>query len=159
MQIHTMPGHLIRRLNQISVALFAERMAEAGLVLTPVQFAALSAIRTRPGIDQATVAGLVAYDRATLGKVIDRLDARGLVRRQTSRADRRAKELALTGEGEALYQAALPHIEAIQPEIVAGLDRDERRVFLRLLEKVTMAGNDLSRAPLVTPTDLPDGPG
>jgi len=159
MQIHTMPGHLIRRLNQISVALFSERMARAGLVLTPVQFAALSAIRTRPGIDQATVAGLVAYDRATLGKVIDRLDARGLVRRRTSRADRRARELTLTGEGEALYRAALPHIEAIQPEIIAGLDRDERRVFLRLLEKVTMAGNDLSRAPLVTPADKPDSPG
>ncbi len=57
MDIHTMPGHLIRRLNQISVALFMDRMAQVGLNLTPVQYAALCAIRNHPGIDQATVSG------------------------------------------------------------------------------------------------------
>lgn len=146
-----MPGHLIRRLNQISTALFMERMTQAGLTLTPVQFAALSAVRTHPGIDQATVAGLVAYDRATLGKVIDKLDARGLVRRTVSQSDRRARELTLTEAGEALYRAALPHVKAIQPEMLAGLDAEERDTFLRLLDKVTMAGNDRSRAPLKAP--------
>jgi len=151
MDIHTMPGHLVRRLNQIAVALFMERIAAAGLNLTPVQFAALSAVRDQPGIDQATVAGMVAYDRATLGKVIDRLDARGLVARRTSPTDRRAKELRLTPEGEALLDAARPHVVDIQPEILAGLDHSERETFIELLQKVTMAGNEHSRAPLVTP--------
>lgn len=155
MAIHSMPGHLIRRLNQISVALFMERMASAGLSLTPVQYAALSAIRDNPGIDQATVAGLVAYDRATLGKVIDRLDARGLVRRSTSQTDRRAKELTLTAEGSALLARARPHVEAVQPEILAGLTEAERDTFLALLRKATMAGNDLSRAPLKTRANKP----
>lgn len=153
MEIHKMPGHLIRRLNQISTALFMERMAQAGLTLTPVQFAALSAIRTRPGIDQATVAGLVAYDRATLGKVIDKLDARGLVSRRVSTQDRRARELAVTEAGEALYHAALPHVLAMQPEMLGGLDAQERKTFLALLDKATMAANDRSRAPLKTPRD------
>lgn len=151
MDLHAMPGHLIRRLNQISVALFMERMASAGLSLTPVQFAALSTIRDNPGIDQATVAGLIAYDRATLGKVIDKLDARGLIHRETSDRDRRAKVLSLSPQGEALFLAALPHVEAIQPQILGGLDANERRRFLALLDKVTMAGNELSRAPLKTP--------
>ena len=155
MDIHTMPGHLIRRLNQISVALFMERMAQAGLNLTPVQYAALSTIRDHPGIDQATVAGLVAYDRATLGKVIDRLDARGLVRRTTSRADRRAKELSLTAEGAALLAEARPHVEAMQPDILAGLDGEEAETLLRLLKKATLAGNDHSRAPLKAPAPRP----
>ena len=53
MDIHKMPGHLIRRLNQISVALFSEHMSRAGLTLTPVQFAALSAVEKHPGTDQA----------------------------------------------------------------------------------------------------------
>src|SRR6056297_1440679 len=91
-EIYTMPGHLIRRLNQISVALFAERMAQAGLTLTPVQYAALSAVAAHPGIDQARVAGLIAYDRATLGKVVDRLESRGLLSRRTASHDRRAKQ-------------------------------------------------------------------
>jgi len=155
MDIHTMPGHLIRRLNQISVALFMERMAQAGLNLTPVQYAALSTIRDHPGIDQATVAGLVAYDRATLGKVIDRLDSRGLVRRTTSRADRRAKELSLTAEGAALLTDARPHVDALQPDILAGLTADESATFIALLKKATMAGNNHSRAPLKAPVASP----
>lgn len=148
MEIHRMPGHLVRRLNQISTGLFMERMAGAGLSLTPVQFAALSALAAHPGIDQATLAGLVAYDRATLGKVIDRLDERGLVRRDVSKADRRARVLTLTQSGEALYREALPHVHAIQPMILSGLDPEERARFLDLLDKVTMAGNASSRAPL-----------
>ncbi|TDK48781.1 MarR family winged helix-turn-helix transcriptional regulator [Antarcticimicrobium luteum] len=155
MDIHTMPGHLVRRLNQISVALFMERMAQAGLNLTPVQYAALSAIRNHPGIDQATVAGLVAYDRATLGKVIDRLDSRGLVRRTISRNDRRAKELALTAEGAALLAEARPHVAALQSDILAGLDAQEAETFLALLKKATMAGNVHSRAPLKAPALRP----
>ncbi len=143
-----MPGHLIRRLNQISVAVFSEHMADAGLNLTPVQFAAIEAIRDHPGIDQAGVAGLIAYDRATLGKVIDRLEARGLVLRTPSKADRRAKELTLTLEGEKLCQEALPHVEAAQPAILAGLSMGERNQLLALLDKATMTGNELSRAPL-----------
>ncbi|GAA6199236.1 MarR family winged helix-turn-helix transcriptional regulator [Aquicoccus sp. SU-CL01552] len=155
MDIHTMPGHLIRRLNQISVALFMDRMAQAGLNLTPVQYAALCAIRNHPGIDQATVAGLVAYDRATLGKVIDRLDTRGLVRRTTSRSDRRAKTLTLTAEGAQLVADARPEVEALQSDILAGLDAEETETFVALLKKVTMAGNENSRAPQKAPAPRP----
>ncbi len=155
MDIHTMPGHLIRRLNQISVALFMDRMALAGLNLTPVQYAALCAIRNHPGIDQATVAGLVAYDRATLGKVIDRLDTRGLVRRTTSRSDRRAKALTLTAEGAQLVAEARCEVEALQSDILAGLDDEETETFVALLRKVTMAGNENSRAPQKAPAPRP----
>lgn len=151
MDIHTMPGHLIRRLNQISVALFMDQMDQANLSLTPVQFAALSAIRSNPGIDQATVAGMIAYDRATLGKVIDRLDTRGLVERTTSPTDRRAKNLTLTLAGNTLLDTARPYVDIVQPGILAGLSAAEYDTFIDLLQKATMAGNDNSRAPLVTP--------
>jgi len=153
MEIYAMPGHLIRRLNQISVALFTEKMAEAGLTLTPVQFAALIGIRKHPDVDQATLAGLVAYDRATLGKVIDRLENRSLVRRATSASDRRAKTLRLTDKGMELLETAGPHVRALQADILAGLNQEEQGVFVELLTKITLAGNDKSRAPLKSPTD------
>lgn len=143
-----MPGHLIRRLNQISVALFAEHMSRAGLTLTPVQFAALSAVSQNPGIDQATVAGLIAYDRATLGKVIDKLEERGLILRAMAPHDRRAKALRLTEAGQRLLDTARPLVLSLQPDILAGLTDAEKQTFLELLDKVTMAGNTLSRAPL-----------
>ena len=151
MEIYDMAGHLVRRLHQISLAVFAERMAADGFDLTPVQFSALATLDANPGIDQATLAGMIAYDKATLGSVIERLETRGLIVRGISPQDRRARVLQLTGNGRALLKAARPVVEALQPDILAGLDDAERGTLLELLHKATEAGNDLSRAPLRRP--------
>lgn len=143
-----MAGHLIRRMHQISVSVFAERMTREGIDLTPVQFAALSTIAAQPGVDQATLAGAIAYDRATLGGVVDRLQHKGLIARVVKTADRRARALTLTAEGEALLTMARPIVTALQDDIVVGLDADERATLNRLMQKATRTGNDLSRAPL-----------
>ena len=79
------------------------------------------------------------------------MEARGLVARATSPRDRRAKVLTLTKAGQALYTAARPHVESLQPDILTGLTPDEQKLFRTLLDKVTMAGNNSSRAPWVPP--------
>ncbi|MCB1332786.1 MAG: MarR family transcriptional regulator [Roseivivax sp.] len=147
-EIYNMAGHLIRRLHQISVAVFADHMAREGVELTPVQFAALSAIRAQPGIDQATLAGAIAYDKATLGGVIDRLEGKGLIVRTVSPQDRRARVLGLTEEGQALFARMVPVVRTLQTDILSGLNEDERETLLALLKKTTEAGNEKSRAPL-----------
>lgn len=140
--IHTMPGYLIRRAHQISTALFAARLAEAGSDLTPVQFGALSAIRHQPGLDQATLAEMIAYDRVTIGGVLDRLQAKGLILRSISKADRRARCLEITPAGAALLAELFPVIENVQADILSGLSPDEKEVFVALLKKV----QDISEA-------------
>jgi len=147
--IHTMPGHLIRRLNQISTGLFQDRMAQLGFDLTPVQFAALATLRDRPDVDQARLAGLIAHDRATIGGVLDRLQAKGLVERRTAPQDRRARLVRLTPAGAALLQQVLPHVATLQDDILAGLTEAERATFTALAAKLAESGNDLSRAPLI----------
>ena len=147
--LYDMPGHLIRRLHQISTALFTARMEAAGLDLTSVQFAALAKVAETPGIDQATLAGLIAYDRVTLGGVVDRLVAKGLLDRSVHPRDRRARVLAVTDAGRAVLDSSLPAIGAVQEDLLAGLAPDERETFVALLRKATEAGNDQSRAPLV----------
>lgn len=146
--IHAMPGHLIRRLNQIAVSIFQERMDALGIDLTPVQFGALAALSENPGIDQATLAGLIAYDRVTIGGVVDRLQAKGLVARAISTADRRARVLALTDAGAALLARALPEVRALQDDILSGLTEAESATFLTLATKLATTGNDRSRAPM-----------
>ena len=136
-EFHDMPGHLFRRMHQISVAVFADNMARAGIDLTPVQFAALSAIMDHPGMDQATLASAVAYDRATLGGVVDRLENKGYVARKVCETDRRARELTLTDAGEALLRAARPVARDLQAQIVARLDAREQAVLISLLRKAT----------------------
>src|SRR5689334_8815911 len=74
------PGHLIRRAHQLAVAIFMEEMDEFDV--TPVQFAILNALIDDPGEDQVTLAGKVAFDAATFGSVIGRLEAKAWVRRK-----------------------------------------------------------------------------
>lgn len=146
--IHAMPGHLVRRFQQIAVAIFHAEVEAAGYDLTPVQYAALVAASRHPGVDQATLAGLIAYDRTTIGGVVDRLVHKGFLAREISGKDRRARELKVTPAGNALLAGIKPAVEAAQHVMLRGLDADEAEQFLRLLRKAIDAANDLSRAPL-----------
>jgi DNA-binding MarR family transcriptional regulator len=146
--LETMPGHLIRRLQQISVARFAARMAEAGLDLTSVQYAALLTLFDHPGLDQQTLAGMIAYDRVTIGGVIDRLVQKRLVDREVSPTDRRARVLMLSDLGREALDSATPLVDKVQADLISHLTAEEGDIFLKLLQKTTQAGNELSRAPL-----------
>lgn len=148
LELHDMAGHLVRRLHQISVSLFADRMKSSGIDLTPVQFAALCALDANPEIDQATLAGLIAYDRVTIGGVVDRLEGKGLISRTVSRQDRRARSLRLTEAGNALLDRTRPIVRGFQDDIMTGLSADERAQFMTLMRKTTQAGNEQSRAPM-----------
>jgi DNA-binding MarR family transcriptional regulator len=133
--IHHMPGHYIRGLQQVAVALFARHVD--GL-LTPVQYAALAALSQRT-LDQAALATLVGYDRATLGGVIERLESRGFVRRVPGTQDRRTKLVSLTPAGRAALRRATPLVEAVQQELLAPLSAVERRTFERLCRRLLRA--------------------
>ena len=130
-----MAGHLIRRLHQQSTQIFQAKTQEAGFDMTSVQFAALDAIAEQPGIDQASLAATISFDRATIGGVIDRLESKGLVQRAVSESDRRARLLSLTKDGEKLLAACRPIVEALQAEILGALSRTERKAFLTLAHK------------------------
>jgi DNA-binding MarR family transcriptional regulator len=133
--IHHMPGHHIRRLQQVAVALFAQRL---GSTVTPVQYAALAALSRRT-LDQAALAAAIGYDRATLGGVIGRLEARGLVRRAPGTKDRRTKRVSLTAAGRAALRRATPLVESVQRDLVAPLSALERKAFERLCRRLLRA--------------------
>ncbi len=149
--LYQLPGHLIRRLQQAAVSIFMAEIGEVGQDLTPVQFGALVVTRQNPGLDQATLAGLIAYDRTTIGGVVDRLVQKGLVLRVVNGQDRRARELRLSEAGEHLLDQAIPHVERVQRIILSGLDATEQQQFQALLRKATDAVNERSRAPLRLP--------
>ncbi|MBL8340282.1 MAG: MarR family transcriptional regulator [Rubrivivax sp.] len=134
-----MAGHLIRRLHQQSTWVFVQRTQEAGFDLTPVQFAALDAVHSQPGIDQARVAEVIAYDRATIGGVIERLEHKGWLRRVVSERDRRARELSLTPAGERTRAAVLPVVRGLQREILQSLSEADRARFLKLARRAVGA--------------------
>jgi DNA-binding MarR family transcriptional regulator len=139
-------GHLIRRLNQISVAIFLEETAELGL--TTVQYAALNMIERKPGIDQVTLSKMVALDKTTLVKVLNRLVAKGLVIRKLSATDRRRHELRVTAKGGDMVRRIVPMIDRSDQRILAPLTRQDRRKFLELVSRLVQINNIYSRAPM-----------
>ena len=144
--LYRKPGHLIRRLQQIAVALFmleAERFD-----LTPIQYASLAAIRAVPDVDAARLSTLVALDRATLAKVLERLEAKGWIVRSGSKADRRIKLLRVTPKGRAVLAAAEPAVRRCQRRILAPLATSERAAFMRMLDRLVASNNAYSRAPM-----------
>ncbi len=135
------PGHLIRRAHQRAVAIFMEETA--GFEVTPVQFAILNALIDTPGEDQVTLANRVAFDAATSGSVIGRLEARGWVRREADGRDKRRKLLWVTPDGAAAVEGMKRAVRRTQTRLVAPLTADERLQFTVLLGKL-VAGHDES---------------
>ena len=143
--LQTLPGHYIRRLQQIAVAVFLQETEAQGV--TPVQYAALQTVHNTPGIDQRTLAGAIGFDTSTIAGVIDRLESRGLLQRSASPDDRRVRRLALTAAGHALLAALVPAMQRAQQRMLAPLPKAERSEFMRMLRVLVTSNNELSRAP------------
>jgi DNA-binding MarR family transcriptional regulator len=146
------PGYLVRRLHQISVAIFLDEMSD--LDLTPVQFGALTIIASRPGIEQSVLGEEVGIDRVNAGDVVLRLIKNDLARREVSPRDRRAREVSLTPKGEAVLCAGMSRIKRVQQRLLEPLDPKDRAVFLGLLMQLITGNNDQGRAPLRLPPPL-----
>ena len=143
--LDTLPGHYIRRLQQIAVAIFLQECEAHGI--TPVQYAALQTISNAPGTDQRTLARAIGLDTSTVAGVIDRLEVRAFVLRSASPQDRRVRLLTLTDAGRVLLKAAVPAMQRAQERILQPLPAAQRTEFLRMLKVLVAANNAMSRAP------------
>ena len=131
------PGHLVRRAHQLAVALFMEETA--AFDVTPVQFAILNALIDIPGEDQVTLATRVAFDAATSGSVIGRLEARGWIRREVDPNDKRRKLLWVTAEGEEAVLRMKPGVARVQQRLLAPLSEPDQSQFVNLLAQLVAA--------------------
>jgi len=138
--LEELPGHYIRRLQQIAVAMFLQETESSGI--TPVQYAVLQTAANHPGIDQRRLAGAVGLDTSTTAGVVDRLEARSLLERRAS-----PRLLYPTAEGLRALAEVLPAMRRAQDRILAPLAPAERKEFMRMLRRLVQANNEASRAP------------
>jgi DNA-binding MarR family transcriptional regulator len=144
--VYTKPGYLFRRMQQIAVSVFVEECRDFDL--TPVQYAALVAVRTHPGIDATRLSLVIAFDRSTLGGVVERLEAKNYVERRPGVADRRVKSLYLTAVGDDLLKKAMTAVDRAQERMLAPLRPAERKTLMELLVRLVDLNNEVSRVPL-----------
>jgi len=144
--VYTKPGHLFRRMQQIAVAIFMEECQ--AFDVTPVQYAALVAIRDYPGVDATRLSAVIAFDRSTLGSVIERLEAKGLITRKSASHDKRAKLLYLTKAGARILREIMPSIDRAQARMLEPLKGADRARLMELMRHLVHLNNDASRVPL-----------
>jgi DNA-binding MarR family transcriptional regulator len=144
--VYAAPGYLFRRMQQIAVSIFMEECK--AFDLTPVQYAALVAIHTHPGIDATRLSAVIAFDRSTLGSVIERLQAKGYIERKPAPEDRRIKLLHLTKSGAAILRDIIPVVERAQARMLEPLKPADRKTLMGLLVQLVDLNNEASRVPL-----------
>ncbi|MCK1367003.1 MarR family transcriptional regulator [Bradyrhizobium sp. 62] len=144
--VYAAPGYLFRRMQQIAVSIFMEECK--AFDLTPVQYAALIAIHTHPGIDATRLSAVIAFDRSTLGSVIERLQAKDFVERRPAPEDKRIKLLYLTKSGVAILRDIIPAVERAQARMLEPLKPADRKALMGLLVQLVDLNNEASRVPL-----------
>ncbi|WP_426410169.1 MarR family winged helix-turn-helix transcriptional regulator [Bradyrhizobium ganzhouense] len=144
--VYAAPGYLFRRMQQIAISIFMEECK--AFDLTPVQYAALVAIHTHPGIDATRLSAVIAFDRSTLGSVIERLQAKDFVERKPAPEDKRIKLLYLTKPGAAILREIIPAVERAQARMLEPLKPTERKALMGLMVQLVDLNNEASRVPL-----------
>jgi len=141
-----LPGSLLRRCHQISVAIFLRKCESYNL--TQLQYIILCALEEKGPIDQITLGGHTALDRNTVAVVVRKLEERGLVTRHRNPEDRRSMLVSLSEAGQRLRNDAEPAVAEVQEGILAPLSESERETFCRLLQILADDNNHLSRVPI-----------
>jgi DNA-binding MarR family transcriptional regulator len=107
----------------------------ADLGLSQVQCHVLHLMEPGQPVPMSRLAETLSCDASNVTGLVDRMEARGLLARRPSPADRRVKILELTGTGERLRAEMLRHMTG-QPLPLASLRPDERRALVALLERL-----------------------
>ena len=140
------PGFLIRRLNQIHVALFFECCK--GYDVTPVQYGLLTTLSELPGLDQTSLCAEVGVDRTTMADVLRRLEERGLVVREPSPLDGRQKLVRITASGARVMTDMYENMRTAQVRLMAPLSPKERSEFVRMMMVLVEGNNQYGRTSL-----------
>lgn len=133
------PSHLMHRALQLALDIYAEEMGPDGL--TQRQFAVLEAVAARSGLTQTDLVKATGIDRSTLADLVARMTTKGLLQRERSTLDARAKAVRLSPEGEAALIAARPRVEAADKRILALMPKSRREGFLDLLTSLSDAAD------------------
>ena len=102
----------------------------------------LAALSGRPEQTIGQIAEITVLDRSNLSRLLDMLEAEGLVEKIVAPGDRRASLVCITAAGRHRYQAALPLVLENHRRLLAGIGDDDRRALMRALRR--MKANSLA---------------
>lgn len=139
-------GFLLKEVSRRYVLRF-EQQAKSGVSLTLPTCKVLAYLVRNEGLSQARLAELTSIEPMTMVRLIDRMEAEGLVERRPDPADRRARRLYLTPKSGPALDEIWRLGDQIRAEIFAGISQNERDVFLSVLERLNQNLDGLENLP------------
>lgn len=144
------PSHLLHRALQRALDLYAHNAGPDAV--SQRQYAVLAAVAADEGLTQSTLVKVTGIDRSTLAELVARMIGKGLLERERSAADARAKAVRLTEAGRIAMEAAAPRAAEADAALLKLLPSGKRNPFLSALsriatpkaEKVKKEGKDKS---------------
>lgn len=135
-------GFILHDVSRLLRTTFDRRVKALGF--TRSQWWVLTHIFRNDGATQSELADVLEVEKATLGRLLDRLEAKGWVRREGHAADRRVKRVFLTDEVEPVIKAMRAAAAEVRREALAGLspEQQERFVDTLLAVKANLNGGD-----------------
>jgi MarR family transcriptional regulator for hemolysin len=127
-------GVIISDVARLLRTAFDRRVRRLGL--TRAQWLLLTRLHRRPGASQSELADMMEVEKASAGRMIDRLEAKGWVERRSQHDDRRIKRIYLTREAERVHKRIWRIAEATVDDALASLSARERAQLMRLLARV-----------------------
>ena len=106
------------------------------LGVTPASFSVLEVLRANPGATQSRLAQAVRLDRSSVVPLLDKLEQRGLLRRQASADDRRNNHIYLSAQGQELLESAIARVREHERRMTAHLSSAEKRTLVLLLGRI-----------------------
>jgi len=129
-------GYLVKRAHGLCLDALEPGLADQGL--TFLQFAVLMSIRDKLALNAKDICISLRHDSGALTRVLDQLEARGLVQRRRSAEDRRAIDLHLTQQGLEALQSVVPMVVDKINHAVRDFSHAEMDELLRLLNKLIL---------------------
>jgi|SRR4051812_23952013 DNA-binding MarR family transcriptional regulator len=137
------PAYLIRRLQMISTAIVAEEFEDEDMPVA--EWAVLTMIENHPEIDQSRLAEVASIDKTNTGRLVDQLEAKGLVERLPHDSDRRVWLLRCTPLGNKTRKRLRPRALATQDQLLSCLEPADRARFIDLMSRVVAANEKYVR--------------
>jgi DNA-binding MarR family transcriptional regulator len=127
----------VTRIARIRKALRREfETRAAALEITASQFQVLRSLWESDGVTTSCLTQDASSDGGTVTGILDRLENKGLIRRERSTQDRRAVQIWLTDEGRALEEPLMEIINEINGLALDGLSERQQTQLLKALDKV-----------------------
>jgi len=124
------------KLRMAQLAVYEDFLSDAPRGLTPGPAGILVLVDANPEMTQQRLCEVLHVDKSTFALMLNRLEARGLVRRIRSNVDRRQKTLRLTTKGAATLRAIVAHVKRHEQRVFANLSVAERQSLAALLKKI-----------------------